>query len=94
VCFIVLHSSQNYLKTGTRDLDHSISCWCKKTPTLGVKIGIGAPDDCKDYAMSWEGFALLLGLLDLWWRWRRWVGFSFDLGVIVILRWIGDLRNC
>jgi hypothetical protein len=22
------------------------------------------------------------------------VGFSFDLGVGVILRWVGDLRNC
>jgi hypothetical protein len=28
--------------------------------------------------MSWEGFSLLLVLLDLW---RRWIGFDFDLGI-------------
>jgi hypothetical protein len=27
---------------------------------LGVKVGIGTFDNCKDCAMSWDGFALLL----------------------------------
>jgi hypothetical protein len=62
--------------------------------SFGVKVGIGSPYDCKDCAMSWEGFSLLLGFSDLWRRWRRWVGFGFDLGADVILRWVGDLWNC
>jgi hypothetical protein len=33
--------------------------------SLGVKVGIGAPDDCKDCAVSWEGFSLLLRFSDL-----------------------------
>jgi hypothetical protein len=37
--------------------------------SLGIKIGIEALNDCKDCAMSWEGFSLLLGFLDLWRRW-------------------------
>jgi hypothetical protein len=49
--------------------------------SLGIKIGIGAPDDYKDCVVSWEGFGLLLGFLDLWRRWRWWVGFDFYLGV-------------
>jgi hypothetical protein len=61
--------------------------------SLAVKVGIGAPNDCKDCAVSWEDFGLLLGFSDLWRRWRRWVGFSFDLGVGVILRWVGNLWN-
>jgi hypothetical protein len=36
--------------------------------SLGIKIGIGAPDDYKDCVVSWEGFGLLLGFLDLWRR--------------------------
>jgi hypothetical protein len=36
------------------------------TLSLGVKLDIGAPSDCKDCAMSWESFILLLGFLDLW----------------------------
>jgi hypothetical protein len=36
--------------------------------------------------MSWEGFVLLLGFLGLWWGWGWgwWIGFIFDLGVIVL----------
>jgi hypothetical protein len=34
--------------------------------SLGVKISIGAPGDYKDCVVSWEGFGLLLGFLDLW----------------------------
>jgi hypothetical protein len=30
VCFVVLHSSQDHLRIGTRDLNHPISCQCKK----------------------------------------------------------------
>jgi hypothetical protein len=29
VCFVILHSSQDHLGTGTCDLDHPISCSCK-----------------------------------------------------------------
>jgi hypothetical protein len=64
------------------------------TLSLGIKISIGASDDCKDCAMSGESSILLLGFLDLWRRWRGWVGFGFDLGVGVVLCWVGDLRNC
>jgi hypothetical protein len=60
---------------------------------LYLKIGIGASDDYKDCAMSWESFILLLALLDLWRRSWLWVGFGFYLWVGVILCWIGDLRN-
>jgi hypothetical protein len=64
--------------------------------SLDVKIGIRDSSDCKDCAIGWESFILLLGLLDLWrrWRWRRLVGFSFNLGVAVVLRWVSDLWNC
>jgi hypothetical protein len=61
--------------------------------SLGVKISIGAPGDCKDCVMGWEGFDLLLGFSDLWRRWRRYIGFGFDLGVGVILCWVGVLQN-
>jgi hypothetical protein len=44
--------------------------------------------------VSWEGFGLLLVLLEMRRRWRRWVGFDFDLGDGVVLRWVGDLWNC
>jgi hypothetical protein len=37
--------------------------------SLGVKVGIGTFNNCKDCAMSWEGFILLLGFLGLWRRW-------------------------
>jgi hypothetical protein len=30
VCFVVLHSSQDHLRVRTHDLDHPISCQCKK----------------------------------------------------------------
>jgi hypothetical protein len=63
------------------------------TLPLGVKVYIGTSGDCKDCAVSWEGFALLLGLLGLWRRLWWWIGFSFDLGVIV-LHWVGDLWSC
>jgi hypothetical protein len=36
VCFVVLHSSQDHLRTVIRDLDHHISYRCKKTPIVGV----------------------------------------------------------
>jgi hypothetical protein len=57
---------------------------------LDVKVCIGTTSNCKDCAMLWESFALLLGFLGLrqklWW----WIGFIYDLGVIV-LHWVGDL---
>jgi hypothetical protein len=37
--------------------------------SLGVKAGIGTSSYCKDCAMSWKGFVLLLGFLGLRWRW-------------------------
>jgi hypothetical protein len=61
--------------------------------SLGVKVDIGTFGNCKDCAMGWEGFVLLLGLLGLWQRWGCWIGFIFYLGVIV-LHWIGNLWNC
>jgi hypothetical protein len=33
---------------------------------LGAEIGVGTSDNCKDCAMGWESFALLLRLLILW----------------------------
>jgi hypothetical protein len=51
--------------------------------SFGFKIGIGAFGDCENYVMSWESFGLLLGFLDLWWRWWLWVGFCFHLGFVL-----------
>jgi hypothetical protein len=59
---------------------------------LGVEVGIGTSGNCKECAMSWECFVLLLGFLGLWRRLWLWIGFIFGLGVIV-LHWVGDLRN-
>jgi hypothetical protein len=50
---------------------------------LGFEVGIGASGDCEDCDMSWESFVLFLRFLDLWWRWEWWIGFSFDLRVVV-----------
>jgi hypothetical protein len=36
VCFVVLHSSKDHLRTGTHNLDHPISCRCKKTWIVGM----------------------------------------------------------
>jgi hypothetical protein len=60
---------------------------------LGFEVGIGAFGDYKDYAMSWESLILLLGFLDLLWRWGWWIDFCFDLGIVV---WccVCDLWNC
>jgi hypothetical protein len=60
---------------------------------LGFEVGIGASGDYEDCAMSWESFILLLGFLDLWWRLGWWIGFGFDLG-IVVWRWVSDLWDC
>jgi hypothetical protein len=60
--------------------------------SLGVKVGIGTFSNCKDCAMSWESFILLLGFLGLWRRWGWWIGFMFYLGVTV-LHWVGNLQN-
>jgi hypothetical protein len=57
---------------------------------LCVKVGIGTSDNCTDCARSWYDFILLLGFLSLWWGWRWWIGFIFDLGVVA-LHWVGDL---
>jgi hypothetical protein len=35
---------------------------------LGVEVCIGTSGNCKDCAMSWKGFVLLLGFLGLWQR--------------------------
>jgi hypothetical protein len=60
---------------------------------LGVEVGIGTSGNYKDCAMSWEGFALLLGFLGLWWRSRWWIDFIFYLRVIV-LPLVSDLWSC
>jgi hypothetical protein len=62
--------------------------------SFGAKISVWASGDCKDCVVSWKGFNLLLVLLELRWRWRRWVGFGFNVGLGVVLHWVGDLRNC
>jgi hypothetical protein len=49
---------------------------------LSFKVDIGAFGDREDCVMSRESFILLLGFLDLWWRWGWWIGFDFDLGVV------------
>jgi hypothetical protein len=51
---------------------------------LGFDVGIGASSDCEDCAVSWESFILLLGFMDLRWRWGWWIDFGFDLGVVVV----------
>jgi hypothetical protein len=61
---------------------------------LGVKVGVGTSGDCEDCTVGGECIILLLGFLNLWWRWRQWVGFGFDLRVCVVWHWVGDLRNC
>jgi hypothetical protein len=61
--------------------------------SLGVKVGIGISGNHKDCAMGSEGFIWLLGFLGLWQRWRWWIGFIFNLGMI-ILHWVGNLQNC
>jgi hypothetical protein len=58
--------------------------------SLGFKVSIGGSGDCKDCAVSWKSFVLLLGFLDLWWRWGWWIGFGFDSGIIVWC-WVSDL---
>jgi hypothetical protein len=63
------------------------------TLSFGAKVGIRTSVDYKDCGMSWECFILLLGFLGLWRRWGWWIGFIFDLGVIV-LHWVGNLQNC
>jgi hypothetical protein len=62
-------------------------------PSLGVKVGIRTSGECKECAMCWEVFIWLLGFLGLWRRWGWWIVFVLNLGVIV-LHWVGDLRNC
>jgi hypothetical protein len=39
VCFVVLHSLQDHHETRTRDLDHPISCRCKKHQQLACHVG-------------------------------------------------------
>jgi hypothetical protein len=59
VCFVVLHSSQDHLGIGTRDLDHPISCRCKKqvnkTDAIGTKAEsppLNDLDHAKDIAVD------------------------------------------
>jgi hypothetical protein len=61
------------------------------TLSLGTKVCIRTSGDYEDYVVGGESFILLLGFLDLWRRWRWWVGFSFDLQVGVVLCWVGAL---
>jgi hypothetical protein len=63
------------------------------TLPLGVKVGVGTSGDCEDCTMGGEDIILLLGFSNLWWRWRRWVGFGFNLMVGVVWHWVGDLQS-
>jgi hypothetical protein len=61
--------------------------------SLAFNVYVGSLDNCEDCATGWEGFALLLGFLDLQQRWRWRDVFCPELGV-PILCWVGDLRDC
>jgi hypothetical protein len=47
--------------------------------SLGIEVSVGTSDNCKDCALCGESVSLLWKFLDLKWRWRWWIGFSFDL---------------
>jgi hypothetical protein len=47
------------------------------TLSLGFEIGILTSDNCMDCALCGESVGLLWRFLDLRWRWRWWIGFSF-----------------
>jgi hypothetical protein len=49
--------------------------------SLGVKIGVEASGNYEDCAVGREGIRLLQRFTDWRWRWRRWVGFGFDLRI-------------
>jgi hypothetical protein len=49
---------------------------------LGVEVGIRNSENYKDCAISWEGFALLLGFLGVRWRLWWWIVFVFYLGLL------------
>jgi hypothetical protein len=57
--------------------------------SLGVDIGIGTSNNCKDCAVCGESVCLLRRFLDLRWRW--WIGFGFDLRVGVVWHGVCDL---
>jgi hypothetical protein len=60
--------------------------------SLGVVVGIGTSGNCEDRMKNIAGgVSLLRRFLDFGWRWRRWVGFGFDLRVGVIWHWVCDL---
>jgi hypothetical protein len=59
--------------------------------SLGVKIGVGASDNCEDCAMGEKGFKLLWRFLDLWRRWWRLVDLGLDLGIVTVWHWVCDL---
>jgi hypothetical protein len=61
------------------------------TLPLDVKVGVGTFGDYEDCTVGGEGIILLLGFLNLWRRWRRWVGFGLNLRVGVVWHWVGDL---
>jgi hypothetical protein len=48
MCFVVLHSLQDQLRTGTRDLDHPITCQCKKHQQCPLTCMVNAKDDKQD----------------------------------------------
>jgi hypothetical protein len=54
------------------------------TLPLGVKVDVETSGDCEDCIVGGEGIILLMRFLNLWWRWRRWIGFSFNLRVGVV----------
>jgi hypothetical protein len=54
------------------------------TLSLGVKISIGASNNCEDCVMGGENINLWRRFLDLRWRWWCWVGFGFDMRVGVV----------
>jgi hypothetical protein len=53
------------------------------TLSLGLEVDVGTPSNCKDCAVCGESVDLLWRFLDLRWRRRWWIGFGFDMGVVL-----------
>jgi hypothetical protein len=56
--------------------------------SLAFKVCARIPGDGEDCPMGWEAFVLRLGLLDLPQRWRWWVVFNLNLGLLFCFGWV------
>jgi hypothetical protein len=62
--------------------------------SFSVEVNVGSFGDYEDCAVGGEGIRLLQRLLNLWQRWGWWIGFSFDLSIVVVWHWVCDLLYC